>query len=184
MLKRFLLFSIIFIMLLFTGCASFIENQEYNDGIYSGDWLNEQPHGNGTAVFELDDGTIITYEGKWKNGLRHGYGTQKNEQSDGAVLTYEGNWLNNKKNGDGTQIYTRNDGDKIIYNGVFLNDSMQGQGAMLVTMNIDGNIKYIEYEGEFKNGKRNGQGTETEKDSEQNIISERSGLWVNDKFIG
>jgi hypothetical protein len=186
---KYFLFSgfsglIIFMMLMTGGCTSVVEDMEFENGIYTGEALFGKPNGQGTAVYELSDGGLLTYEGEWQNGKWRGHGKKVQELSDGSVLTYEGNWVNSLKTGQGVQIFTRNDGSSIVYDGAFINDLFNGRGLMTVYLLDDERIRIIEYDGEFTNGKKHGSGSEMEKDTEGNVISSRRGTWNEDEFIG
>ena len=64
--------------------------------VYSGDWLNDLKHGNGT--FKSANGT---YEGQYQLGKLHGKGIFTYPNKD----VYEGVWLHDKKQGKGTFVY-------------------------------------------------------------------------------
>ncbi|MCL1911293.1 MAG: hypothetical protein FWG13_03715, partial [Leptospirales bacterium] len=165
-MKKLILFALICGLL--AGCATPPQ--------YEGEYKNGKPNGEGVLAYP--DGK--KYIGEVKDGKRHGQGTQINEHNDGSFLTYEGEWRRGKKSGKGLQTYIRKDGATIVSDGEFINDLMQGQGKMIITLNSGENFKSIEYNGEFKNGKKHGFGTETEKDSAGNNISSRYGTWEND----
>ena len=63
------------------------------DGVYKGEWKNDQPDGQGT--FWNNEGNI--YDGKWVNGQMDGFG--KFVQVDGSV--YNGQWVDHLKHGEG-----------------------------------------------------------------------------------
>ena len=71
--------------------ATRVENKGWREGIYAGDWVDEQPHGKGKFTFA--SGSV--YEGGWVDGKRHGKGTYT--LADGEV--YESDWVNGKKHG-------------------------------------------------------------------------------------
>lgn len=129
---------------------------------YSGYWLDELPHGEGTmnytngdvykgsfkqglhdgyGIFAEADG--IRYEGDWVNGKRHGKG--KTMWSDGHI--YEGQYLNNKKDGKGYEVFS----DRSSYEGEYLEDKYNGDGTLTMA---DGSI----YKGRFVAGLFHGQG--------------------------
>lgn len=71
--------------------ATRVENKRWREGIYAGDWVNEQPHGKGKFTFA--SGSV--YEGGWVDGKRHGKGTYT--LADGEI--YESDWVDGKKHG-------------------------------------------------------------------------------------
>ena len=110
---------------------------------------------------------ILIYEGGYKNGERNGKGLEYNIHGE---IIFKGEFKNGKRNGKGIE-YDR-DG-KIIFIGEYLNGKKwKGYG------NKNNNRKYYEiangkgyvnesdnygvvfYEGEYKNGERNGKGRE------------------------
>ena len=54
---------------------------------YTGDWVNNQPHGHGVSFYE--DSGIERHEGCWENGAPHGQGTSFHENGD---VDYVGTW--------------------------------------------------------------------------------------------
>ena len=60
-----------------------VENKEFENGTYTGDWVDGAPHGKGKYTFS--DGDV--YEGSWGVGWRY-KGTMT--YADGTVI--EGNW--------------------------------------------------------------------------------------------
>ena len=71
--------------------ATRVENKGWREGIYAGDWVDEQPHGKGKFTFA--SGSV--YEGGWVDGERHGKGTYT--LADGEV--YESDWVNGMSHG-------------------------------------------------------------------------------------
>ena len=183
MLKKTSLLLIFIFILFIAGCTSNVEDTEYNGGFYSGEWQLGKPNGSGKYTAEVEN-AVLTYEGDWRSGTMHGQGLLTHEGNDGSVLTYEGRWQNDKRHGEGLQVYDRGDGSFIIHEGVFVNDLLNGYGKMTVTYDSGDIFKSVEYEGDFVFGTKYGHGTEIEKDRDGNIISVKTGLWENDKFIG
>ena len=91
------------------------------DELYVGDWLNDQPHGNGEHIWGLGHAPVLTntnnnnptqvayntnrqvcnmYRGAWAYGKRHGTGTFF--YSNGSQ--YTGQWVNNLKHGEGVFV--------------------------------------------------------------------------------
>ena len=113
-----------------------------NEDVYEGNWLNNQPHGQGVYTWK-DHGT---YQGEFCEGKLAGFG--RRVYVSGNV--YEGGFKDNRKHGEGTMTFKV--GDK--YEGHWENDQMHGLG------------KYTwrtgdYYEGHFVNDKRTGAGTLT-----------------------
>lgn len=50
--------------------STIVENEEWEWGAYSGDWVDGKPHGKGTVQHVFDDGV---YEGDWVDGQVHGH---------------------------------------------------------------------------------------------------------------
>lgn len=90
-----------------------------------------------------------TYTGFAKKGILEGQGIC--EYGNGG--RYEGEWADGKRNGKGTYWYSGNDTLKREkYKGEFVDDEYNGQGICYYT---DG----ARYEGEWKDGSREGEGT-------------------------
>jgi len=87
-------------------------------GKYSGEYRNNQPHGQGTVVYP--DGT--EYLGAFRGGKRNGSGT--NLYPDGSK--YVGEYKDGQRNGQGT--YTWPDGRKYV--GEWRNDQSNGLGTL------------------------------------------------------
>jgi hypothetical protein len=140
-----------------------------NAGLYTGAILMEQPHGEGTMVYQE-----YIYQGQWVNGDWSGFG--KLTTSDGDV--YQGGFFDNMKHGLGVMQYK----DGRIYDGTFQFNCMDGKGHLTMK---DAGIKYwghwnkdgtphgrgkqewIDgkvYDGEFENGILQGHGRMTDAD--------------------
>ena len=125
---------------------------------------------------------VIKYEGQWKDGVKHGNGKDYyiNKVLNNSVL-FEGNYKDGKKDGDGTLyneiIMNRIDRYKaggpanftfstevVVYSGNWKNDKYDGIGEECFMEIYDTNVNgeeidnNIKYEGEFKDGKYNGNG--------------------------
>ncbi len=161
----------------FTGTDGTTENQTWinglkfetlktEEGTYTGTTKDGKPEGTGKLI--LDDGRV--YEGEWKDGHRDGTGIMTH--SNGAV--YEGEWKDDKYNGTGT--YTWEDGRK--YEGGFKNDERDGEGVFTAADGTTENQTWVNgqkfetlewedvtYTGTTKDGKADGTGTMTWKDS-------------------
>ncbi|XP_072272013.1 MORN repeat-containing protein 3 isoform X1 [Pyxicephalus adspersus] len=158
-----------------------------NGDQYTGEWLDNLKHGNGTYVYK---NTKSIYEGDWKCGKRSGFGTYSVQDpiTGEYVKVYSGCWENNKEHGYGTYFYTGREyyegdwkngqrsgwgrmyfanGD--MYEGEWLEDKHCGQG-MLKLANEN------RYEGSWKNGKKHGPGRFYYLDKGQMY----EGTWVED----
>ncbi|MCR5461660.1 MAG: hypothetical protein K6E87_01200 [bacterium] len=111
-----------------------------NGATYSGELLNDLPHGYG--IYETDN---IKYEGYFRNGLFDLYGTliDKNRK-----YKYIGSFNMGNKDGFGKIIFE----DGKYFEGMFTSNLANGIGYMEYS---DGEI----YIGEFKNNLANGSGT-------------------------
>ena len=110
--------------------------------IYTGEWVNEMPEGQGKAIYE--SGSV--YEGEWKSGMRCGEG-----QFTGADgRSYVGEWENDNFHGYGKHTWANGD----VYEGEWENGQQSGQGKFIYE---NGDV----YEGEWKDGKSSGQGKYT-----------------------
>lgn len=97
-----------------------------------------------TAIEHYTNGN--KYTGQKKGTLKHGKG--KYLFKDGTF--YDGQWSNNKINGIGNLYFA--DGD-LEYSGEWRNDEFNGWGTLFSQTE-----NWKKYEGEFKNGVREGRG--------------------------
>ena len=113
-------------------------------GQYKGQWDEAvgRPHGRGTMV----DANGLTYEGDWVKGKYHGHGTLTNATK---TDTYTGQWRDDMKHGRGEERI-----DDEYYVGPFEFNERHGTGAVCLVDNGE-----FVYEGEWKAGERDGQGT-------------------------
>ncbi|XP_054814056.1 phosphatidylinositol 4-phosphate 5-kinase 6-like [Prosopis cineraria] len=133
-----------------------------NGDFYSGQWLDNFPHGNGKYMWT--DG--CEYVGEWRKGKKMGKGRFtwpsgatyegefKNEFIDGegnytgfSGDTYKGSWMTNLKHGQGTETYPSGD----YYEGEWVRGLQNGQGKYHW---VNGD----HYSGEWKNGMFHGNG--------------------------
>ena len=131
--------------------------------VFEGEYLNRQRNGKGKE-YDCYNNTM-EFEGEYLNGKRNGRGKEyRNEK-----LIFEGEYLNDKKwngilydvinnekyelkNGNGFfKEYYINGGLDITFDGEYKNGNRDGKGKEL----SDGKITF---EGEYKNGERNGKG--------------------------
>eukprot|EP00929_Paragymnodinium_shiwhaense_P060747 TRINITY_DN30323_c0_g1_i2.p1 TRINITY_DN30323_c0_g1~~TRINITY_DN30323_c0_g1_i2.p1 ORF type:complete len:493 (-),score=76.93 TRINITY_DN30323_c0_g1_i2:452-1930(-) len=122
---------------------------------YKGEFLYGDYHGSGNLIFPSGD----SYEGEFRDGRLHGHGTyfwaETNE-------TYQGEWVRGVMCGDGKLEYTsltfpllekKEDEmqQRVNYEGQWFNNQPHGAGRL---------IGCLDYDGEFKDGKRHGTGKE------------------------
>ena len=156
----------------------YVEDKYYK-GKYTGEINNGKPHGYGIFLeanyYNNDDGYDsmdydweYKYEGRFKDGLFHGKGEFT---VDNPFICYKGNFKDGKYNGLGYIYHDSN--DYYDYNGNFLNGEFHDKNAkyryfilddsdterMLKGHKFD-NVEEIRiiYNGEFKNGNKNGYG--------------------------
>ena len=106
----------------------------------------------------MPDGAI--YEGELKDGLANGFGKFTYPEPDGDPkysslfekgLIYEGDFLNGKKHGFG-----KLSNENYVYDGNWKFNEKSGLGK---ETEYKGSDTIIEYEGEFENDRKNGNGT-------------------------
>lgn len=125
----------------------------FPDGkIYTGEWKDGQPHGNGKMV--LSNGNA--YEGAFRCGLKEGEGVAT--WPDGT--SYEGGFINDNKEGQG--VYKQSNGNS--YQGAVSNDLQHGKGVWMYA--VDGSVSQSnggcsynakdKFEGFFRANKRHG----------------------------
>jgi hypothetical protein len=148
----------------------------YRDGdVYTGTFLNGFPSGNGKLIYR--DGDV--YTGTFLNGFPSGNG--KVIYIDGEHSSFTGQFLAGKLV-DGELIYR--DGD--VYTGEFLNQLMHGKGKRVYIHNRDAqpHSRRTEiYEGEFRDGRRNGNGTSTYYNAFGDIMETKTGIFKDDRFV-
>ncbi|CAF0869215.1 unnamed protein product [Brachionus calyciflorus] len=144
---------------------------------YKGQVYKGKRHGYG--VFKSGNSPIV-YDGEWHMGKRYGKGKMTYDSK--GLSFYQGDWVNNKKFGWGIRHYPSGN----VYQGMWVNDIRHGDGTMrwfdknqIYTGQWENGIQnglgehnwYLSrvemtqytlrntYFGNFKNGKRHGQGT-------------------------
>jgi len=153
------------------GMPNGFGKKEYTDAVFEGEWTDGKRNGrgkltwnaggqwegeyqndrfwdgSGTVYIKDSDGVTLRYEGEYKNGKRNGFGKMRYTDS-----SYEGQWVDNMRSGPGKLIWD-NGGQ---WEGDFQNDiPWEGSGTIY---SKDSNGFTLRYEGEYKNGKRNGFG--------------------------
>ena len=135
---------------------------------YTGEWLNNKQHGQGTATWALGD----KYFGEFENGQQNGQGTHI--FADGSK--YVGSFVDGSGTGKGSYTYGPNSewaGDKYV--GDYENWIRSGIGTYTFSSNsTSAGDKYV---GEFKNDQQNGQGTYIFADG-----AVQEGIWKDDAF--
>ena len=157
------------------------------NGVYTGQWKNDAPFGQGKVVYENGD----VYEGGWDEKGYNGYGVYTFSGGDiykgnfaGGVEagqgrydfsngdSYEGMFASGQPNGEG--VYTCADGS--VYIGHYENGQRNGQGKMTYTV---GSLAGCVYEGSWLNDLPHGQGTLSYPDGRV-----KSGTWRIGLFLG
>ena len=132
----------------------------YGDAVYSGQWLNGVPYGQGRMEYE--SGSV--YEGAFVYGEREGYGVLSYAGGD----VYEGQWVDGEENGQGKLTWSNGD----VYEGAWVDGERSGYGV--ITWH-DGDV----YAGDWQDGKRTGYGTYTWKDG-----TTYEGQWLDGQMHG
>lgn len=135
-------FAIIFILAALRSIVYTVTDEPYGEGVYSGEWRNNAPSGQGAMVFTNGD----RYEGEWSDKQKNGigilscadgdrydgswnadqflYGTVKITYENGDQ--YEGGWLDGARNDTGTMTCANG----ACYEGEWLMDEQNGAGTM------------------------------------------------------
>lgn len=137
-----------------------VTNQRYGNGTYTGEWANNAPNGQGTAVY--DDGN--KYVGEFKDGKRDGQGTYT--WADGSK--YVGEFKDGKFDGQGTFTWVNGD----VFEGEYKDGKQNGHGKYTWA---SGGYR----EGEWKDGKLEGQVTYYDKNGKKTIETWKNGEKVS-----
>ena len=156
---------------------------------YVGGWLADEIDGEGKYTYNsgLNEGANY-YVGEFEWGKKNGYGTYTHAGNFERFYRYVGEWMDDKfikgkilrkyvaegeayKIGNQTYLPTFVKDDFIEYEGEFKDDMKHGQGTQFYSNGE-------KHEGEWKDGMKNGQGTYTYADGTVN-----KGLWKDDVFI-
>ena len=168
-----------------------------NGSTYVGGWSSGRMHGYG--IYRSADGKT-SYEGEFKNDARDGIGIEKSASGKISGVIYKNGRLVKQEfkidipDGEGTHIYP--DGSKYVgnfqdgfkhgkgtltwdgnngkYVGDFKNGFWHGKGTYAV-YRADSHLPYLYYDGEWKYGKRHGNGTEEYSDGSKHV-----GIFIND----
>ncbi|DAZ95640.1 TPA: hypothetical protein N0F65_002269 [Lagenidium giganteum] len=160
---------------------------------YEGEWKADKKDGQG--LMRYADGR--TYAGQWQDDVPHGYGILENSQVSGKTrqdAKYEGMWAAGERHGSGKLTYS--DGSQVI--GTWEHDRLNIHGRLENYNDGNGTCTYVGelvggvphghgesqhalevYVGNWQNGKRCGQGTQTLHDGTTYV-----GEWRNGKRNG
>lgn len=140
-----------------------VESHKLSSGdSYTGEILNDLPHGRGTLNFLNGD----VYDGDFVNGVISGKGCYDYKNGD----YYSGELANGKPEGHGQLWY----GEGLEYEGGFVNGSWSGRGSGKIELK-DGSL----YEGNLIDGIPHGDGTLILSDGREMV-----GLFVEGKLNG
>ena len=145
--------------------------------VYEGEFVNSIRQGIGTYYYNKDN----YYFGNFKNGIPNGEGKY---YKDGLIL-YDGMYANGRKNGNGIQYYKNG---SVKYIGEFANDNYEGKGILFFENYNDNDCnnsiinkeKIMYYQGDWKNGEKNGFG----KEYYNNGILKYEGQFENNQYNG
>ena len=123
-----------------------------NGETYTGHFLKNKKHGKGKLT--CSDGSV--YDGEFKADLKHGKGKFiLSPNNPRLVEIYDGAWAKDQRHGTGYQVFALTK-DEYSYHGKWRDDCFHG----------DGLLKYKDgrhYQGNFKEGKKDGYGIEFDK---------------------
>ncbi|KAL8440536.1 hypothetical protein Efla_003207 [Eimeria flavescens] len=146
--------------------------------VYEGEWHQGVP--NGWGVLRCADGS--EYHGEWASGQRHGFG----EQTFPNGSRYEGQWVNGNQEGRGRMSWKN---PEVHYIGEWRGGKQSGWGRQTwiehpdadreTTWTVGRNLQQNQYEGYFKDGRREGVGAFSYSNG-----ARYEGGWVADKKHG
>ena len=142
--------------------------------IYEGGFKNGKRHGEGKLYNTLNK---IKYQGNWVDNKAEGEGKLTLEEGKNEY-SYDGQWKNNAANGKGKIILF----GKQYYKGDFVKGKMEGKGKIKFEYtNADGSYnEYVHYEGNLENCFWHGKGKRYYKDG--SIMYD--GEWKNGRRNG
>ena len=133
MKKRQFVFTIFALLLCFPAASqTTTKTLEFSDGKYTGEVLNNKPHGRGKYVWKWGDVSI--YEGYYKDGQRNGLGMVTFRSGD----IYVGNFVDDYRDGEGVMFWKHGD----YYYGQYVHGKHEGKGSYYYSTGD-------KYEGEF-----------------------------------
>ena len=159
--------------------GEYLNNKIWNGKFYdiNGEFESEIKNENGFGKKYDNYNNYLLYEGEYKIGLRNGKGREYMEKHWGYSLIYEGEYFYGFRNGKGKEYFGKGfiyDGNPIKFEGIYkYGDKWTGK-FYDYKCNIESEIKdgngiikeydeynnILKYEGEYKNGKKNGIGKE------------------------
>ena len=138
--------------------GEFLNGKRWNGNGYDnkGNKIYDLKNGNG-FVIEHNPDNSISFEGNYINGEKNGY---IKEYDDSGQLIFEGEYAYGKRNGKGKEyIYKEFLFMPFTFLKIEMNNNYDYESYLENTNNNDIN-KHLIYEGEYKNGLRNGKGKE------------------------
>ena len=133
--------------------------------LFEGEYKDGQRNGKGKEYY---NNAFIKYEGEYLKGLKNGKGKEYFNYYN--ELSYEGEYKDGRKEGKGAEYYINGD---IKFEGIFLNGEIwdgigyeKDSDNYFIIKNGNGYIKEYDefgnllFEGEYKNGEKNGKGKE------------------------
>jgi hypothetical protein len=153
-----------------------------NGDIYEGDFVDGKIQGSGTYTYSSGE----LYVGQWANNKSNGKGKLVFKNGD----IYEGDFVDGKRQGNGTLTCKKlkNTTDPngnivkdilILYTGQWANDLYNGKGKLTVIDTNEYDMKGSEYEGDFVDGKKHGNGIINYKN-----VENYTGQFANDLYNG
>lgn len=142
---------------------------------FDGEWRDGRRHGNGTMRYA--DGSA--YAGGFMDGLRDGRGTLTDAS---AAVVFDGEWRQGKMQGAG-RLHAAAPGwpwpqrGPVVYEGTFTDGRLHGAGRMAYVYDGEGTLSY---EGEWREGRREGRGVWTDETSNVRYTGE----WLSDARHG
>lgn len=152
--------------------------EKYGDGSrYEGDKKDDKRHGRGSWW----DNEGYCYEGQWRDDKRTGQGTYYSPQQ---IVIYQGDWVDDKWNGFGVQHNPKAQPSRVDYYDMatlgeawlkYEGDFRQGDRQGYGTLHFANNEKFM---GNFKEGKVHGKGTFYLRDG-----SVVNGNWEHNRLV-
>ena len=134
-------------------------NEDYGllmivDAYFYGEFKEGKVNGKGKMITKKISKYRYDYEGNFVKGLKSGLGKEYFDLENRKILVYDGEFKDDKRNGYGKEYKL----GELIFEGQFLNgERWEGYGKEI---NNKFNEDKVDFEGEYKRGKRNGKGKE------------------------